>query len=140
MPTTDRTIATLGLVASLVACGGKHDDAGTGSGSADKPTAAAPMTCPPGHAVKDHACVPAITPEKIAAVAKQQSRIDEVGRLLDQVDAIAAPIELFGGIRQLDSWKAIKARSARVAALDAVADSLDGAVKALRTFKASLGD
>jgi hypothetical protein len=154
MPTTDRSIATLargpaaaamlavmlGLAAALAACGSKRDDAGTGSGSADKPSAAAPMTCPPGNAVKDHACVPAITPQQIAAVAKQQSRIDEVSRLLDQIDAIAAPIELFGGIRQLDSWKAVKARSAKVAALDAVADSLDGAVKALRTFQASLGD
>lgn len=135
-----RLAVTLGLAASLAACGGRRDDAGAGSGSADKPSTAAPLTCPPGNAVKDHACILAITPEKITAVARQQSRIDEVSRLLDQVDAIAAPIELFGGIRQLDSWKVIKARSAKIAALDAVADSLAGAVEALRTFKASLGD
>src|SRR5262249_53886907 len=49
-------------------------------------------------------------------------------------------IELFGGIRQADAWQAIKARSAKVAALDAVADSLDGAVQTLRTFKGSLGE
>src|SRR5262245_43365403 len=111
MPAAAAMLAvTLGLAASLAACGGKRADAG--AGSADKPSAAAPMTCPPGNAVKDHACVPVITPDKIAAVAKQQGRIDEVSRLLDQVDAIAAPIELFGGIRRLDSWKAIKARSA----------------------------
>jgi len=131
-------VATLGLLTSLAACGGKKDDAGTkGSGEV---TPAGPAKCPPGNVVKDGACIVVVTPEKIAEVAKLGTRLDDLAKFLDQVDTVGAPIELFNGLRQLDPWKAAKAKYEKLAAVDAVADTLDGAVKTLRTFKGSLGE
>ena len=136
-----RVIATLGLVASVAACGNKPEPAGgKGSGDGSAPAPAGPTKCPPGNAVKDGACVVVVTPENIAAVTQQQSRLDELAKLLDQVDTVSAPIELFDGIRQLEPWQALKAKSARIAALDTVAAGLNNGVKTLRTFKGSLGE
>jgi len=115
--------ATLGLL-TAVACGSKK----------------APASCPPGNVVKDGACVAVVTPGTIAAVAQQQSRIDELVKLLDQVDTVGAPIELFNGLRQLEPWQALKAKITKLEAVDAVAGELDRAVKTLRTFKGSLGE
>ena len=98
------------------------------------------MTCPPGNAVKDGACVVVITPEKIAVVAQQQSRIDELAKLLDKVDTVGAPIELMNGIRQLDQWKTYVAKNERLKVLDGMVATLDDAVKQLRVFKAGLGE
>jgi len=131
-------IATLGLVTAACGCGGKKDDPGAKATSEPRP--AAPVSCPAGNVVKDGACVVVVTAEKIAAVGKQQSRLDDLARLLDQVDTVGAPIELFNGIRQLDQWKALKDKSEKFAALDAVAATLDTAVKTLRTFKGQLGE
>src|SRR6185503_4107616 len=98
-----RVIATLGLVASIAACGNRTDPAaGKGSGEGTAAAPAGPAKCPPGNVVKDGACVAVVTAEKIAAVAQQQSRLDELAKLLDQVDTVGAPIELFNGIRQLE--------------------------------------
>ncbi|TMQ09275.1 MAG: hypothetical protein E6J91_30615 [Deltaproteobacteria bacterium] len=113
-------IAALVMALGLSACGNKRDAGAAGS------------------AIKDGACVAVVTPAKIQVVAAQQSRIEELGKLLDQVDTIGAPIELFDGIRQLDQWKALKARSARFAAIDGVADTLAQAVKTLRAFRGGL--
>jgi hypothetical protein len=134
-------VGTLGIAALLHACGNKADSAG--SGAAGSSTAAAspgPASCPAGSVVKDGACTVVVTPEKIAAVTQQQSRLDALATLLDQVDTIGAPIELFDGIRQLEPWQTLKARSARIAALEPVAATLDNAVKTLRTFRGSLGE
>jgi hypothetical protein len=127
---------------ALVACGKKKDDAGgeQGSGSAVAKLAEQPMTCPPGNVIKDGACVAVITPEKVAVVAQQQSRIDELATLLDRVDTVAAPIELMNGIRQLDQWKTYVAQNERLKVLDGMVAALDEAVKQLRVFKASLGE
>lgn len=134
-------IATLGLLTSLAACGGKKADSGAeGSGDVKPVASAAPATCPPGNVVKDGACVVVMTAEKIAVVAKQQSRLDDLAKLLDQVDTVGAPVELFNGLRQLAQWQALKAKFSQLAAVDAVAGALDNAVKTLRTFKASLGE
>lgn len=130
-------IATLGLVASL-ACGGKKDDSPARGSSEGK--AAAPVSCRPGEVIQAGACLAVVTPATITAVAAQESRLDELARLLDQVDVVGAPIELFDGIRQLDPWQALKAKSPRIAALDSVAGALNNAVKTLRSFKASLGE
>jgi hypothetical protein len=89
---------------------------------------------------KDGACVVVMTPEKIAAVAGQQSRLDDLGKLLDRADAVGAPLELFGSIRQLEPWKKLRASSANIAAVDGVATTLDNAVKTLGTLKARLGE
>lgn len=136
-----RVIATLGLVASLAACGNKPDPAGgKGSGEGTAAAPAGPAKCPPGNVVKDGACVAVVTPENIAAVTREQSRLDELAKLLDQIDTVGAPIELFDGIRQLEPWQALKAKSAKIAALDALAAGMNNGVKTLRTFKASLGE
>lgn len=142
-------VLVLALALALVACGKKKDNAGGGdqkAGSAEVGGSAAtkpvdkPVTCPPGNAVKDGACVVVITPEKVAVVAQQQSRIDELAKLLDKVDTVGAPIELMNGIRQLDQWKAYVAKNERLKVLDGMVASLDDAVKQLRVFKAGLGE
>src|SRR4029078_4735123 len=99
-----------------------------------------PATCPPGSVVKDGACTVVVTPEKITAVTQQQSRLDALATYLDQIDTVAAPSELFTGLRQLEPWQTLKARSARIAALDGMAATLDHAVKTLRSFKSGLGE
>jgi len=129
--------------AALVACGSKPapDGAGSnGSASAASPPSPPAVRCPPGQVSKDGACVVVMTPEKIAAVAGQQSRLDDLAKLLDQADAVAAPIELFDNIRQLEPWKKLRASSENIAAVDAVAATLDNAVKTLGTLKGRLGE
>jgi len=132
----------LGLGLGLGACSGKKDAGGQGAAPAGepRPAAAPPTQCPPGNAVKDGACVVVVTQQTIGVIAQQQIRIDELAWLLDQVNTVGAPIAVFGGLRQLEPWKALKAKSEKVAALDAVADTLDREVKTLRAFKDSLGE
>ena len=81
-----------------------------------------------------------VTPEKVAAVAQQQSRIEEVGKLLDKADTLSAPIELINGLRDLEAWKALAATNNNAKLADDVVAQLDNGVKTLRTFKASLGE
>jgi hypothetical protein len=135
--------AALAALVALAACGKKDKDAGERGSAAAGGSAAAlaeqPVTCPPGNAVKDGACVAVVTPEKIAAVAQQRSRIDELARQLDQIDAVSAPIDLMGAFRQLDPWKALAANNDRLKTFDEIVAALDNAVKVLRTFKAGLG-
>lgn len=136
MRTAATVLVSLGLLAT--ACGHKE------TASADKKTddvkPAPALKCPPGNAVKDGACIAVTTPEQIAAVGAQQNRLDELAKYLDQIDTVAAPIELLDGFRQLDQWKALKAKSEKLAALDAIGGELDAAVKTLRAFKASLSE
>lgn len=129
------------IVAALAvaACGGKREDAGRGSAEAAQPQAT-PTKCPAGNVVQDGACVVVVTPEKVAAVAAQKTRIDELAAVLDKVDALGAPIELLNGMRQLEAFQQLKARIGKLAMLDAAAAQLDNAVKTLRTFKTSLAE
>lgn len=133
-------VMALGLLTWVMACGSKRDDGSTKGSGAAAVASPGPARCPPGNVVKDGACVVVVTAEKIAEVGKQQSRLDDLAKLLDQVDTVGAPIELFDGIRQLDQWKTLKAKSEKIAALDQVAGVLNNAVKTLRTFKGSLGE
>src|SRR4051794_1275473 len=97
------------LVLLLVsACGHSSDSPSAGS-AAPKPA----VTCPPGSADKDGTCVAVVTPERIAAVTAQQSRIDELGVVLDNIAAVTAPIELLDGIRQLPQWQQLAATSTK---------------------------
>jgi F0F1-type ATP synthase membrane subunit b/b' len=89
--------------------------------------------------VKDGACLAVITPEKITVVEQQKSRIDELAALLEKVDTVAVPIDLMGGLRQLEQWKALVGKNEKLKTFDEIAGSLDTAVKQLRVFKASLG-
>ncbi|MGE0871003.1 MAG: hypothetical protein AB7P03_20735 [Kofleriaceae bacterium] len=112
-----------------------------GAGSADQKTLEAPLpSCPPGSLVENGACVPVITAEKVQAVAQQQSRLDDLAKLLDKVEVAAAPIALLDGFRQLDQWKALAATSEQLKTVDQVVTMLDEGVKKLRLFKGSLGE
>jgi hypothetical protein len=143
-----RKISVVIALLALVACGKKDKDAGAGGtgsaavggGSAGKQEPVPPASCPPGNVVKDGACVVVVTPEKVAVVAQQQSRIDEAVKLLDRVDTLAAPIDLMGAIRQLDQWKAAAAKSDKLKMFDEIVGSLGTAVEQLRVFKAGLGE
>lgn len=131
------------LVCAFVACGGKKkdDSGGTASGSAAK-TVETPMptSCPAGHVVQDGKCVAVITPEKIVAVQQQHARIDDLAKLLDQVELVAAPVELLDGFRQLPQWKALADKSTKLKVADTVVATLNDAVKKLRELKGHLGE
>ena len=118
------------VVVALVACKGKQQEV------ADKK----PVTCPAGQVDNNGTCVAVVTPEKVAAVAQQQSRIDELGKLLDQLDVVQAPIEILDGLRQVDAWKAFAASNDKAKIADEVVAAANNAVKTLRAFKASLGE
>jgi F0F1-type ATP synthase membrane subunit b/b' len=128
----------LGLAAALGACSGKKDAGAQDEAQpAERPALA---TCKPGSAIKDGACAEVVTPQTIAVVAQQMTRVDELAKLLDRADTVSAPIELFGGIRRLAPWKTLEASSDRIRAIGAIADTLDQAARALRAFKGSLGE
>lgn len=140
-----RKISVVLALLALGACGKKDQDAASKQGSAGGSGAQGgaakpvdPVTCPPGSVVADGACVAVVTPEKVAVVAQQQSRIDELVTLLEKVDTVGAPIELMNGLRQLDQWKAYVAKNEKLKVFDDVVASLDVAVKRLRTFKGDL--
>lgn len=134
-----RKISVVIALLALGACGKKDNDAGGKQGSAvGSAKAEAPLTCPPGSAIADGACVAVVTPQKVAAVAQQKSRIDELVQLLQKVDTVGAPIEVMNGLRQIDQWKALVAKNERLKVFDDVVATLDGAVKKLRTFKGDL--
>jgi len=131
------------LVVTLAAaaCGSKKDNqGGTASGAEPKvvePTR--PVTCPPGNVVQNGACVVAVTPEKIAVVAQQRTRLDELAALLDQVEVVAAPVELLDGFRQTEQWKTLAAKSTKLQVADTVVATMNDAVKKLRELEGSLG-
>ncbi len=118
-----------------LACGNKKDDKATAEKTVEKP-----VICAAGQVVKDGACVAVVTPEKVAAVAQQQSRIDEVAKLLDKADQLSAPIDVLNGLRDVDAWKALVASNSTAKLADDIVAQLDNGVKTLRTFKASLGE
>jgi hypothetical protein len=119
---------------AVIGCGNKKQDKAAG----EKPVEA--VTCPAGQVSKDGACVVVVTAEKVAAVAQQQSRIDEVAKLVDRADTLSAPIDVLNGLRGLDAWKTFAATNSNAKLADDVVAQLDNAVKTLRTFKASLGE
>ncbi len=79
-----------------------------------------------------------ITQAQIDVVKAQQSRLDELGVLLDKVDAVATPVEIVNQFRQLDEWKGLSSKFSQLAAVDTLVGELDNAVKTLRTFRAGL--
>jgi len=128
-------LVTLLAVLALAGCN-KKDDKPPPS-ETTKPVET-PTTCPPGNAVKDGRCIPVVTPEKVAAVAQQQSRLDDLAKILDKVDSVTAPIELLDGIRQQDNWKSLASKSDKLKIVDDVVVLLNEAVKQLRAFKGTL--
>lgn len=79
-----------------------------------------------------------ITQAQIDAVKAQQSRLDELGVLLDKVDAVATPVEIANQFRQLDEWKGLVGKFDQLKTVDTLVGELDNAVKTLRTFRAGL--
>jgi hypothetical protein len=133
------------LVAALaLSCSGKKDGGGGGGGSggsSEKPVEVEkPTTCPAGNVVKDGKCIAVVTPEKIEVVAKQQTKIDDLAKLLDKVDTVGTPIELLNAFRKLDEWKSLTDKFDKLKMVDEVVAQLDNALKTLRTFKAGLGE
>jgi hypothetical protein len=98
-----------------------------------------PITCPPGSAIDNGACVTVVTAEKVDAVAAQASRLDDLATFLDKAAVMEAPIELLGGFRQLDAWKKIASMSDKFKIVDEIAAALDTGVKQIRSFKSTLG-
>ncbi len=132
------------VISSAFGCGAKKDKAdpngggnsiGSGSGSGS----ATGTTCPPGNAMgKDGKCIVVITAEQVAIVDKQQTRLDELAKLLDKSDVVGAPVELLNGFRQLDVWKQAVAAQPKLKAVDDVIVMLGDAVKQLHVFRDSL--
>lgn len=134
-------LVALLLVASF-GCGKKKDGADTaGSGSASAVVEAPmPASCPAGNVVQDGKCIPVVTPEKVAVVQAQQTRIDDLAKLLDQIEVVAAPVELLDGFRQLPQWKTLADKSDKLKVADTVVATLNDAVKKLRELKGHLGE
>jgi hypothetical protein len=130
-----RSLLAVVVALAVVGCGSKKDDKPAAEKAVDKP-----VTCAAGQVVKDGSCVVVVTPEKIAAVAQQESRIEELAKLLDKADTLAAPIDVINGLRDIDAWKTFAAANGKAKLADDVVAQLDNAVKTLRTFKASLGE
>ena len=120
------------VAAALAACTGKKTEGG-GAPAAAKP-------CPAGQVDSGGTCVVVVTPDKIAQVAQQQSRIDDLAKLLDQVTVVEAPIDILDGMRQLDQWKMLAATNDKAKLADDMVATLKNAVVTLRTFKANLGE
>jgi hypothetical protein len=139
-----RILVTAAVLVSLAACGKKKDEsaASNGSGTATKTVEAPPMpaSCPAGNVVQDGTCIPVVTPEKVAAVQAQQTRIDDLAKLLDQVELVAAPVELLDGFRQLPQCKTLADKSVKLKVADTVVATLNDAVKKLRELKGHLGE
>src|SRR5262245_10913053 len=130
-----RALSLVVVALAVVACGSKKQDKPAGEKTVEKP-----LTCAAGQVNKDGACVAVLTPEKVAAVAQQQTRIEELAKLLDKADTLSAPIDLMTGLRDLDAWKALAKTNDKAKLADDVVVQLDNAVKTMRTFKASLGE
>jgi hypothetical protein len=137
-----RTLVLLGLVVAL-GCGKKQEGTDQNANAADnaklKPVESA-LSCPPGSAVKDGACVAVITPDRVAAIGQQQSRIDELAKLLDAADAVGAPVELLDGVRQLDAWKTILKANPKLQMVDDTVAMLKDGVVQLHALRGSLGE
>jgi hypothetical protein len=139
-----RTKLAFVVVVALAGCSSKKDSGGGGGGgtgsSEQKPVEDKPVTCPPGNVVKDGKCVAAVTAEKVEVIAKQQTRLDDLAKLLDKIDTVSAPIELLNAFRKLDEWKNLVTKFEQLKTVDEVVAQLDNGIKTLRTFKAGLGE
>ncbi len=115
-----KLLVVVALVSGAIGCGNKKD-----SGAAEKTVE------PPVEKVE-------ITTAQIDAVKAQQSRLDELGLLLDKVDAIATPVEIANQFRQLEEWKGLVGKFDQLKTVDTLVGEMDNAVKTLRTFRAGL--
>ncbi len=130
--------AAITVAVTLAGCKSKAKPSqavGSGSAQVVQATVPAAVQCPPGNAIANNVCVPAVTAEKIEAVAQQATRVDEFAKLLDKAEVLSAPIELLGGFRQLEVWKNLVKLNKKLLVVDEVAAGLDAGIKELRTLK-----
>lgn len=126
------------LVVALVAvgCGNKKD-----GGAAEKAVEAEKaVACKPGEVDDNGTCKVVVTAAQVAAIGAQQTRIEELGALLDKVEVVAAPIEIASAFTKLAEWQALVAKFDQLSLVDGAVKELDNAVKTLRTFRASLAE
>ncbi len=133
--------AAITVAVTLVGCNSKakpNPTAGSGSSQLVQTPVPAALQCPPGNAIANNVCVPAVTAEKVEAVGQQATRVDELAKILEKADVLSAPIELLGGLRQLDVWKNLVKLNKKLLIVDEVAAGLDSGIKELRTLKITL--
>jgi hypothetical protein len=128
------------LAVALVGCNKKKDEPNPPPEPKTDIKTEAPASCPPGNAIKDGTCRPVITAEKVAAVAAEQSRLEDLAKLLDKTETVAATVELLDNIRQTDPWKQLVATTPKLKVVDDAVGTLGEGVKQLRAFKVSLAD
>jgi hypothetical protein len=129
------------MTVAVASCGKKDKpkpEPENGSGSAA--SSALTKACPPGNAVaSDGSCTPAVTAEKITAVAQEQTRLDDLRNMLDKTDVIAAVVDFIDQVRKLDAWKQLMATSDKFKQIDSAAQTLSDGSAQLKTFRGSLG-
>jgi len=146
-------LVSLAMVTAVASgCGNKNKDkqdpAGTGSSGSSGSSAAAgsgsnaPVACAPGEAIDaaTKACRKVVTADNVAAVAQEQTRLDDLGKMIDKADVIAATVELVDGLRKQDAWKQLASTSDKFKVVDDIAQVLADGVKQLHAFRASLND
>jgi hypothetical protein len=135
-----RTLLVPLLAVALAGCNKKKDEPTPPPEPKTDVKTDPPASCPPGNALKDGKCAPVVTPEKVAAVAQEQSRLEDLAKLLDKTDTVAATVELLDNIRQTDPWKQLVAATPKLKVVDDAVGTLGEGVKQLRAFKVSLAD
>ena len=132
-----RILVGFSIAIALLGCGKKKEEAGGGT---DPKPVDQPATCPPGQAIKDGACVAAVTAERVEAVAQQKTRLDDLAKLLDQAEVVAGPIEILNGMAQQEVWKKAVAANPKLKIIEQIVATLDNGAKQLRALKGSLGE
>lgn len=132
-----RAMVWVGL-AALVAVGcGKKDDGAEAQGT-PKPGAAPAVACDKGQIHDGTKCVAVVTPDAVAAVKGQVSKLDEIEGKLDKLGELTAVIELVNAIRQLDVWKKASATSSKFKKVDEMVDTLQQGSEELAAFNTQL--
>lgn len=139
----DRAVKAIALALLAVSACKSNNNNGSaapsnGSGAPAVGAAAPSPACPVGNALDAGKCVEAVTAEKVAAVDKQASRIDEMVTLLAKVDQLSAPIELLNGLRQQEAWTQLTKAYSGLATVNDIVGMLDTGVKELRALSTTL--
>jgi len=119
-------VAVACVLALAGGCGKKkaNDEPAPGS---DRPVATAPQPT-----------ASLVTAAQVSAVAQQQSRLDELGAILDKADVVSGPVALLDAITKLPEWTQIVAKVDKLKAVGDVAAQLKDGVAQLHTLRDSL--
>ena len=97
----------------------------SGTGSTAAPTAPQPTAS-------------LVTAAQVAAVGAQQSRLDELGAMLDKADVVSGPVALLDAITKLPEWTQMVAKLDGLKAVGDVATALKDGVTQLHALRDSL--